>query len=107
MVLRHDDGIDAGRVRRAQARAEVARILDAVEHEQPQRPAALDDEGLEVADRELGRRRNLDDDALVHAAVRQPVEIGARHALHGDAARRERVARARRACRWHRAALSP
>ena len=41
VVLRHDDGIDAGRVRGAQARAEVARVLDAVEHEQPQRPAAL------------------------------------------------------------------
>jgi hypothetical protein len=108
VVLRHYDGVDAGRIGRPQAGAEVARVLDAVEHEQPHGAPALEDERLEIADRELGRGRNLDEDALVNPAVAEPVEIATRDALDGDAARGERAfelrelaagARARRARR--------
>ena len=42
MIPRHHDRVDAGGIGRAQARAEIARILDAVEHEQPYRTAAID-----------------------------------------------------------------
>ena len=73
MVPRHDDRVDTRGIRRAQAGPEIARVLDAVEHEQPQHAAALDDERLEIADRELGSGRHFHDDALVNAAFGEPV----------------------------------
>jgi hypothetical protein len=90
VIPRHHDSVDAGGIGRAQARAEIARILDAVEHEQPYRTAAIDDELLEIADRELGRRRDFHDDALMNATLGEPVEIAARDALERNAAGRER-----------------
>jgi hypothetical protein len=45
-------------IRRSQAGPGCA-DLDAVEHEQPQRATPLDDERLEIADRELGSRRDF------------------------------------------------
>src|SRR5690606_27497317 len=68
------------------ARAEVARVLDAVEHEHAHVAAAGDDELLEVGQRKLGLRHALGDDALMHGAAGGPIEVAAAHPLDVDAA---------------------
>ena len=93
-------GVDAGRVGRAQAGAEVARILDLVEDEQPQCTPASEHERFELPHRcnlarPAGPRSRLPD---AHRRPRTPVELGAAHARASSTPRRLKLAlRSRRA----------
>ena len=76
--LRNDDRARAGRVRGADDRAQVVRILHAVEHHDQFRAAPRFEVGV------LPRRAHRDD-ALVRSRPGQPVERGARLEAHRDA----------------------
>jgi hypothetical protein len=78
---RDDDRIDAGRIGRAQARAEISRILDLIEHEESKRAAPRHDEVLEILHRELLASADLENHTLMAAALREPVELGALHVI--------------------------
>ena len=85
MRPRHDHGIDAGRVSRSQARAEVARVLDLVENEQTQRTRPCEHECLELAYRKFRCGTDIDHDALMTTARGTPIELGTAHVLDLDA----------------------
>ena len=63
----HDDAIDAGRIGRPKNRAEVVRILDAVEHHDQRRPDAPRTRSSTLYSRGVV---DVGDDALMDAAAR-------------------------------------
>ncbi len=70
-LLTHD-AVRAGRVDRPQDRADVLRILDAVEHDEERRAGRRRRD--EIADRVVARRVDVGDHALMHAAARRALE---------------------------------
>ncbi len=83
-MARYDDGIDACRIRRAQAGTEVVRVLDAVEYQQQQGPSPGRelrlDEGPERRLVQLRAAAHLGNDALVtdfaaHLLEPRPVRL--------------------------------
>ena len=70
--------VDAGRVGRAENRAHVVRVLDAVEHDNQRRRRGP---GHEVVDAVRRRLAHLGHDALVHAAARRAIERRTVHDL--------------------------
>ena len=78
-MLRDDHQIDAEPIRHAQDRAEVLRVGDAVEDEDELRGV---DRLVEVRVRGLGE---IGDDAVVHAAIGQAIELLGRQHAHRHA----------------------
>ena len=88
------DAVGAGRIDRPQDRADIVRILDAVEHDDERRSAAARIEQILDA-RALRVAAHVGDDALMHAAARGAIELAGRHAPNRDALRAPRARRAR------------
>jgi hypothetical protein len=80
-----DHAVHAGRIGRPENRADVMRILDAIEHHDERRPRRCRRDDL--LDAVLLRRLELGDDSLVHAATRRPIERLCVHAIHRHPAR--------------------
>ena len=87
-----DDAVGAGRIDRPQDRADVVRILDAVEHDDAAaRPRAGSTRSSTL---NVSVVAHVGDDALMHAAARRAIEIAGAHAPHRHALAPPRAARA-------------
>ena len=81
------DAVGARGVDASQDRADVVRILDAVEHDDERRPGRP---GHEIGDADRCGFRQVRGDALVHAAARRAIELGGCHTPHRHAVRARR-----------------